>query len=714
MLRRPRSVATRVTAIATAASAVVMALLLAGVFVVVTRQLAVDTESGLRARSADLEAALSGGNDAALAAEPFAQLGEGPSAQLSPALRGAPLVPPGTTVASDVLLDHDLPRRGREDDRLQVLARRLPDGRLLAVGMSRRSQEETGEQLLGALAVAGPVLLLLVAAVVARSVHAALQPVEQLARQARQISAAEDTGRRLPPVPGDDEIAELYRTLDAMLARLAIAFEHERAFVDDASHELRTPLAVLRGELELALSDLDDGPGVEQSLRAALGEAERLSRLADDLLLLARERAGSLHLRADPLDLDVLLRRTADRLGPHTGLALQVRCPPLRLRGDPDRLEQVLSNLLVNASAAGARQAVVLRLAAGRAGAPQRRGRRTGLPARVRERGVRPLHPGRPRSHALLGSGARACPGRGGGAGRRRHGARWERQRARWRGGAAGAARRRAGVRALVVEDDPGLSSLLQRALTKSGWTVVVAETGENALWHVLEHDFDAVLLDLMIPAPDGLEVCRRMRAAGRWAPVLLLTARDAVADRVAGLDAGADDYLTKPFALAELHARLRAITRREARERPVALTVGDLVLDPVSREVHRGGTPISLSPTEHALLEQLMRSAGRVLSRTHLLEHVWDEAYEGDSNVVDVYVRYLRNKIDRPFGRDTLLTVRGVGYRLLDDGAAPAREGWPPGRRTRRAGREDGTGGAGGSTVRCRRRAPPHREGAD
>ncbi len=184
-----------------------------------------------------------------------------------------------------------------------------------------------------------------------------------------------------------------------------------------------------------------------------------------------------------------------------------------------------------------------------------------------------------------------------------------------------------------------------------------------------MEQEFDAVVLDLMIPAPDGLEVCRRMRAAGRWAPVLLLTARDAVDDRVAGLDAGADDYLTKPFALAELHARLRALTRRGPRERPVALTVGDLVLDPVTREVRRGGSLIALTPKEHGLLEQLMRAPGQVLTRTHLLEHVWDAAYEGDSNVVDVYVRYLRNKVDRPFGRDTLQTVRGVGYRLQDDG---------------------------------------------
>ena len=212
------------------------------------------------------------------------------------------------------------------------------------------------------------------------------------------------------------------------------------------------------------------------------------------------------------------------------------------------------------------------------------------------------------------------------------------------------------------------MSSLLQRALVKQGWSVVQAATGEDALWQVLEHDFDAVVLDLMIPAPDGVEVCRRMRAAGRWAPVLLLTARDAVSDRVAGLDAGADDYLVKPFALAELHARLRALTRRGPQERPVLLATGDLTLDPASRQVHRGSEPLELTATEHALLEQLLRASGATLSRTHLREHVWDAGYEGDSNVVDVYVGYLRNKIDRPFGRTSLQTVRGVGYRLVDD----------------------------------------------
>jgi two-component system, OmpR family, response regulator len=225
-----------------------------------------------------------------------------------------------------------------------------------------------------------------------------------------------------------------------------------------------------------------------------------------------------------------------------------------------------------------------------------------------------------------------------------------------------------ASMRLLVVEDDPGMAALLVRGLQREGYAVDAVDNGSDALWSAQENDYDTVVLDAMIPAPDGFEVCRRMRAQGRWAPVLILTARDAVADRVRGLDAGADDYLTKPFALAELFARVRALTRRDPLERPVVLQVGDLSLDPVSRIVRRAGTDIALSPKEFALLQEFMRRPGEVLTRTYLIDHVWDFAYEGGSNVVDVYVRYLRDKVDRPFGRDTIHTVRGAGYRLDSD----------------------------------------------
>jgi two-component system OmpR family response regulator len=220
-------------------------------------------------------------------------------------------------------------------------------------------------------------------------------------------------------------------------------------------------------------------------------------------------------------------------------------------------------------------------------------------------------------------------------------------------------------VHVLVVEDDVKMAGLLRRGLEHEGYAVDVVSTGEDAVWATAELPLDAVVLDAMIPAPDGFEVCRRMRLDGRWVPVLMLTARDAVADRVAGLDAGADDYLVKPFSFEELLARLRALVRRGPGERPPVLEAGDLRLDPARKVVRRGDRRIELSPKEFALLELFMRHRGEVLSRTQILDHVWDFAYAGTSNIVDVYVRYLRDKIDRPFGVSSIQTVRGHGYRF-------------------------------------------------
>jgi len=232
-------------------------------------------------------------------------------------------------------------------------------------------------------------------------------------------------------------------------------------------------------------------------------------------------------------------------------------------------------------------------------------------------------------------------------------------------------ARDNAHVRVLVVEDDVKMAGLLHRGLREEGYAVDVARSGDDAVWMGQAAEYDAIVLDLMLPGPDGAAVCRAWRENDVWAPVLMLTARDAVEDRVAGLDAGADDYLTKPFAFAELLARLRALGRRGAGERPATLEVGDLRLNPATRQVWRGETEIQLSGKEFALLETFMRRPGRVLSRLQLLEHAWDYAYENRSNVVDVYVRYLREKVDRPFGRRSIETVRGVGYRLRREGAA-------------------------------------------
>jgi two-component system, OmpR family, response regulator len=223
-------------------------------------------------------------------------------------------------------------------------------------------------------------------------------------------------------------------------------------------------------------------------------------------------------------------------------------------------------------------------------------------------------------------------------------------------------------MRVLMVEDDVKMAGLVRRGLEEDGHAADMASRGEDAVWMAQAHPYDAIVLDVMLPGLSGFEACRRLRNAGVWSPILMLTARDGVDDRVAGLDAGADDYLTKPFSFAELLARLRALARRGSSERPVELVVDDLRLDPASRRVWRGDAEVALSPKEFALLETFMRRPGQVLSRLQLLDHAWDFAYENRSNVVDVYIRYLREKLDRPFGKSSFETVRGVGYRLREE----------------------------------------------
>jgi two-component system OmpR family response regulator len=224
-------------------------------------------------------------------------------------------------------------------------------------------------------------------------------------------------------------------------------------------------------------------------------------------------------------------------------------------------------------------------------------------------------------------------------------------------------------MRVLIVEDEAKMAGLIRRGLEREGMAVDVVGDGEEAVWKAEAVEYDAIVLDLMLPGIDGLEVCRRLREAGVWSSILMLTARDAIKDRVAGLDRGADDYLTKPFSYAELLARLRAIVRRGRPERPTELRVGDLRLDPATRQAWRGSSEVDLSAKEFALLETFMRSSGEALSRFQLIEHAWDYEYENRSNIVDSYVRFLREKIDRPFGVESIETVRGVGYRLRRDG---------------------------------------------
>jgi two-component system, OmpR family, response regulator len=224
-------------------------------------------------------------------------------------------------------------------------------------------------------------------------------------------------------------------------------------------------------------------------------------------------------------------------------------------------------------------------------------------------------------------------------------------------------------VRLLIVEDEVRLASALQRGLSNEGFTVDVAHTGPDGLHAAQETTYDAVILDIMLPGLSGYRIIEHLRAAENWVPILMLTAKDGEYDEADALDLGADDYLTKPFSFVVLLARLRALLRRGVQPRPAALTVDDLVLDPAAHTVKRGETPIDLTPREFSLLEFLMRRAGDAVSKADILHHVWDANYEGDANVVEVYVGYLRRKIDTPFDRQSVQTVRGAGYRLTSDG---------------------------------------------
>jgi DNA-binding response OmpR family regulator len=228
-------------------------------------------------------------------------------------------------------------------------------------------------------------------------------------------------------------------------------------------------------------------------------------------------------------------------------------------------------------------------------------------------------------------------------------------------------------MRVLLVEDDLEITKLVRLALTRDAHVVESAASGSEGLWYATEFAFDVVILDRDLPDGDGLDVCRALRDGGSGVPVLVLTGRAEVADRVEGLNAGADDYLAKPFAVSELDARLHALIRRTPHVRPTALTAGDLVLDPAARTVTRRGVRIELRPKEFALLELFMRRVDEALSRAEILDQAWDMAYDGMSNVVDVHVKALRAKIDRPYGTTTIETVRSVGYRLVDTTAVPA-----------------------------------------
>ncbi|GAA3182768.1 sensor histidine kinase [Nonomuraea roseoviolacea] len=396
----PRSLRVRLVLVTAVGASVALVLCLGLLYTVLDRQLRAAFDADLGRRAGDVAAAVSAGAPDVVPLDPMAQLYDsgGRPVAASPVLDGGRLLAPARVRAlrAELFTEASLPgRRGGEPEEVRVLARRLADGRVLAVGIRAAPLQHARDRLLAALALAVPPLVLLVSAAAWAVVRAALRPVDTLTREAAAISSLEN-GRRMPSVPGDDEIARLARTLDGMLARLRVAFDHERAFVDDASHELRTPIAVLRGEIELALSALSDaraacgrrdggdtavdlrarggrdaGPGVphdrlgevERSLRGALGETERLSRLAENLLRLAR--AGSLPAPAEPVDVPAVVRAEADTLRPLLGLRVEVTGDPLVVSADADRFRQVAANLMANSAAAGA-TTLSVRVGAGR------------------------------------------------------------------------------------------------------------------------------------------------------------------------------------------------------------------------------------------------------------------------------------------------------------------------------------------------------------
>jgi len=224
-------------------------------------------------------------------------------------------------------------------------------------------------------------------------------------------------------------------------------------------------------------------------------------------------------------------------------------------------------------------------------------------------------------------------------------------------------------MRVLVVEDEARLADGVRRGLEAEGFAVDVAATGTDGLWMARENEYSLILLDIMLPGMSGYGVCETLRAEKNWTPIIMLTAKDGEWDQVEALDTGADDYLTKPFSFAILLARMRALLRRGGAERPSVLEAGDIRLDPATRAVTRGETAIDLTAREFAVLEYLLRRRGEVVTKRDVIENVWDYDFEGDPNIVEVYVRHLRNKLDRPFGRESIATLRGFGYRLADDG---------------------------------------------
>ena len=493
-----------------------------------------------------------------------------------------------------------------------------------------------------------------------------LAPLRELDSAAKAIGSSDLTQRI--EVEGHDEIAELGRTFNAMLDRLEAAFSTQRDFISDASHELRTPITIIRGHLEVLGDDPDER---RETIALVTDELDRMGRFVNDLLTLAKAGRPDF-LRMHDVDVDELteeLMAKASALAPRRwelgGIALG------QVRADRQRLTQAMMSLAQNAvehTSEGDRIAIGSELEPRRAAAVGR-GRRAGDRARRPGARVRALRPRR-RGAALRGRRPRA-----GDRARHRRGPRRPRdpaQRAR-RGLAlhARAARHRRPPRPraderhvsriLIVEDEARLASFLEKGLSAAGFVTKSVGDGPSALALALTEDFDLVVLDLGLPKLDGVEVLRALRASDRRVPVIILSARDELDEKVQGLELGADDYVTKPFRFEELLARIRVRLRSRGSAEPTVLSSGPIALDLRARRATVGDREVELSAREFALLEVFLRHPGQVLSREQLLSRVWGFEFDPGSNVVDVYVGYLRRKL----GAEHFATVRGAGYRL-------------------------------------------------
>lgn len=536
-----------------------------------------------------------------------------------------------------------------------------------------------------------------VAVLVRLAVHRALRPVVRISDDVAAITdAGEDRRVRVPAA--DDEIAHLARTMNGTLERLACSDAARKRFIADASHDLRSPVATLQIHVETAPpgpagpQGAPGSPGAPAAPGATAlidrevvsGEVRRLAGLVEDLLTAAKGDAGGLELRMADCDLDDVVLAEVRRLRAVTHHEVRLRLDAAQVRGDAGRLAQVLRNLLDNANRHSRGWIAVTVEPTSQGGADIVRvhvdNEGPALPPRAARAGLRALRPPR---RVPLARPRRLRP-RPGHRPHARGSPRGDPRRRRVPRGLLphdphpAPHRRRAGapsrhhpphrsnvMRILLVEDEVPLAQAIQRGLAQEGMVVDICHNGVDGLWLATENPYDVVVLDIMLPGHSGYTILERMRAAGVWTPVLMLTAKDGEYDEADAFDLSADDYLTKPFHFVVLVARLRALVRRGAPERPVVIEAGALALDPVAKTVRVAGQEVALTAKQYALLHYLARHVGEPVSKAEILDNVWGSDFEGSENIVEVYMRNLRRKIDIPFERHSLETLRGIGYRL-------------------------------------------------